>query len=133
MVHECIRRSHVERREDAPLTKTCHMGGVVVFCGRGDGGSPTIRECLFPRSEGVIETLRPLDEAMCEALDSFATGVLGVSGAWIRMSAVLEGVCGSTIISASLVSGPLSSCTENSSSDWDSSTDAKVGKNLINP
>jgi hypothetical protein len=77
-------------------------------CGRGDTGSPIIRECLFPRSDVATATFRPLVAAMCCALDGFATGVLGDSGAVIRISAGLEDD-DSIVTSPSVVSVPLSS------------------------
>jgi hypothetical protein len=48
--------------------------------GRGDGGSPIIRECLLPRSEVETTRFRPFDDAACCALENFATGVSGDSG-----------------------------------------------------
>lgn len=93
-------------------------------CGRGDNGSPTIRECLFPRSDVVTATFSPLLAEMCCALDGFATGVLGDSGSVIRIPAGLEHD-DSTVASFSVVSVPLSSCIEDSSpSDWASSAAA---------
>lgn len=78
-------------------------------CGRGDTGSPIIRECLFPRSDVATATFRPLVAAMCCALDGFVTGVLlGDSGAVIRIPAGLEDE-DSIVASPSVVSVPLSS------------------------
>lgn len=77
-------------------------------CGRGDGGSPIIRECLLPRSEVETTRFRPFDDAACCALENFATGVSGDSGALMRIPTGLEDD-ESTVASPSVVSVPLSS------------------------
>ena len=45
--------------------------------GRGDVGSPSMRECRFPRSEFTTATFSPRLAAALAALDVFAVGVRG--------------------------------------------------------
>jgi len=78
--------------------------------GRGDEGSPIMRECLLPRSEVVIVTFNPLLAAVDEAF--FEVGVAINSGAFMRMPWGLDEEDESTVTSPSVVSVPLSSWME---------------------
>lgn len=91
-------------------------GGCEGECGgRGDVGSPIIRECRFPRSDCVTETFRPLVAATLAALDILdATGVSGgvTRTTWSFFCDPGPGLDSdedSTVKSPSVVSVPLSS------------------------
>ena len=101
--------------------------------GRGDVGSPSMRECRFPRSEFTTATFSPRLAAALAALDVFAVGVRGDPGSTTNNAGSCAPCPPPPIAPAglddpdadpSVVSPPLSFSEKSSPSDCASSADA---------
>ena len=104
--------------------------------GRGDAGRP-IFEWRFPLSTPVTETFRPFEAATCDILGNFVAvgvsgGVINVEGPGVNacLIGVDSDVEASTAKSPSVVSVPLSSCTDNSSPSDKASSEGAENKPL---